>query len=168
MSLVTDTSIPSAEAGDAALVLRACESVAKGFQACRVFEGSDIASGFELLGPSGWPIKGGELTVLFKDIEKTYPIESLVTEVPFADFFGPGKWSQKDHNGELTLLAKIRYEDDNGLEHEIRAVGFVRLFVLKQGYSFMPFDSGFQAWSGSVKCEFQYSTSGRSALKCSK
>lgn len=170
VSVVIDPSMNAAQANDRTLVITGCGLPnSPGAETCRVIEGEAVASSVQLLVPGGNKIKAGEVTVLFKDIEKTFAANSEIVNIRFSDVFGPGNWDVEDHDGEMVVLGRFLYEDGNGVEKTIHALGLVRIFVLRSSYPGpLPFGSGYQAWEGTYKCIVQCSTAGRCASKCSK
>lgn len=165
--LVIDRSMEAVYAGDYTLAVSACGAVpGRGMDLCRVKEGADIASTWRLIVPakSKKQVKGGEITVYYRDISKTYPIgaDSLV-EIPWRDFFGAAKWT-RDMDGEALALAEVRYVTPDGIEEIWRARGVAKIIVTRQGYDPLPLDSGFSAWG--LTCKISYSTAGRSDVKC--
>jgi hypothetical protein len=169
VSIVIDTSISAAEAGDFSLIISACESVNRGGTYCRVVEGSEISSGAVLKVPKvGGAVIGGEVMVSFRDLSPaTFSIKDDTVDIPFSEVLGPGKWDSRYHDGEMLVLARIQYKDNAGVTQEVKALGFIRIVVLKESYAgVLPIDSGFVAFQGTFKCVYQYTTAGRSALKC--
>lgn len=163
-SLILDPSIPALEAKDYTLVLSACENTPGiGMDICRVTEGDTIASSWKLIVPQGTPIEGGEVNVYYRDIHKQYSIGGSVVEIPWREFFGADKWSD-DMDGEALALVLIRWKDDRGIIQVTKFRGIAKIVVTKQGYDKLPIDSGLNQWG--TKCKVQYSTAGRSALKC--
>lgn len=165
-TLVPDPSIQAVEAGDFTLVLSACEGTpGRGLDICRVKEGSPIASVWRLVVPiENNVFLGGELTVYFKDLSKTYALKEPVIEIPWADFFAPSSTWSRDMDGEALALALIRWKTPAGIEEIWNARGIAKVVVTNQGYDPLALDSGFNAWSRT--CKIQYSTAGRSALEC--
>lgn len=163
-STPVDPSVEAVKSGDLTLVLSACENVpARGMDICRVKEGAEIKSAWRLVVPMGKQFSGGELTVYYKDVQKTYPILTQVVEIPWIDLLGGKVW-RSDMHGEALALAIIRWTDDAGTERLLKARGIAKLIVTKAGYDPMPLDSAFSAWG--TECEIQYSTAGRSAISC--
>lgn len=134
-----------------------------GVDVCRVKEGSMRESVWRLILPDGRAVHSGQITVYYKDFSKVYPVTGTVTEIPFSDLLGAGKWEEKDSD-VATALAEIRYSDSEGVERTAKAEGMAIIVVLKSGYDPMPMDSGQENWG--VNCQVQYSTAGRSALVC--
>lgn len=162
---ILDPSIQAVEANDLTLMVSACEAVpGRGMDLCRVKEGQPIASSWNLVLPLDKNIFiSGELTVYFKDISRTYPIKQSVVEIPWKDILGDTTW-KPEHDGEAMALAQIRWKTPEGVEEIWRARGLAKIIVTKPGYDPLPMDSGFVTWG--TKCEIQYSTAGRSAIKC--
>jgi hypothetical protein len=164
-TVVMDTSSSPVEAGDKTLVLSACQGTpVAGFDACRVKEGQAVDSVWRLFFPvpSG-NVTGGEVQVNFKDVVKSYAITGPLLEIPWADFFEDKVW-RLSYNGIALALAVVRYKDKEGIEETVRARGEARVLVLKEGYDPMPIGSPFGTFK--TKCVIEYSTAGRSAVKC--
>lgn len=168
VKIVIDPSINAALANDRTLVITGCGIPhSPGGQDCRVVEGEEIASGLQLLVPNGDKLKAAEAMVLFKDIQKTFTINSPVTELPFSEIFGEGRWSVSDHDGKAVVLAKLTYEDDAGVEKQINMLGNVNIFVIKKNYlGPLPWDSGYVSFKGRYICDVQCTTAGRCATRC--
>lgn len=165
-SLVIDRSMPAVFAGDFTLGVSACAAVpGRGMDICRVKENAPIDSTFRLIVPvSGGAVKGGEITLYYRDISKTYPLgDTPLVEIPWKDFFGQEKWTRA-LDGEVLALAQVKYITPEGVEEIWVARGIAKIVVTREGYDPMPLDSGFSAWK--VKCEISYSTAGRSDVKC--
>jgi len=167
VSKVVDYSMQAAEAGDRTLIVNACGAVSQAGVVCLLKENTEIESSVQFLVPFGDRISDGELTIWYMDMApKNYPITSSVVTIDLKDFFKESKWSTS-HSGELTAVARVRYEDSEGIKKEIKTLGFVRLFILKEAYAgTMPFGSGYHAWESNYNCSVQWSTSGRSAISC--
>lgn len=163
--LPVDTSMPAAEAGDLTIALSACGAVpGRGLDLCTVSEGTRIQSSWRLILPNpGKGIRGGDITVYYRDIQRSYKITGPVLEIPWSDIMGVSHW-QRGHSGQALALATIRYEDPSGLVKYVYLRGKAEILVTKAGYERMPIDSEFVAWE--TQCKIQYSTSGRSAVKC--
>lgn len=165
--LVIDRSMQAVAAGDYTLAVSACGAVpGGGMDICRVKEGAPIESSWRLIVPAKTKkqIKGGELTVYYRDISKTYTIaDKPLIEIPWRDFFGAATW-QRSMDGEALALAQIRYVTPEGIEELFWARGIAKIVVTRQGYDPLPLDSGFAAWS--TTCKISYSTAGRSVVKC--
>ncbi len=164
--LVLDRSMDAVAAGDYTLGVSACEAVpGRGMDLCRVKENAPIESTLRLIVPAGKnQIKGGEITLFYRDISKTYPITTNpLIEIPWKDFFAQDKWARA-LDGEVLALAEIRYMTPEGVEEIWRARGVAKIIVTREGYDPLPLDSGFTAWS--VECKISYSTAGRSDVKC--
>lgn len=164
--LVVDRSMNAVYAGDYTLVVSACGGTpGRGMDICRVKENAPISSSWQLIVPQtkSRRVKGGELTVYYRDISKTYAITGPVVQIPWKDFFGAPNWS-RDMDGEAMALAEIRYVTDQGIEEIWRARGIAKIVVTRQGYDPLPIDSGFTAWG--MTCKISYSTAGRSDVKC--
>lgn len=165
-SLVIDRSMTAVYAGDYTLGISACAAVpGRGMDLCRVKENAPIDSSLRLIVPAGGKaIKGGEITLYYRDISKSYPIlNNPLIEIPWSEFFGQEKWSRA-LDGEVLALAQIRYETPEGIEEIWRARGVAKIIVTREGYDPIPLDSGFAAWG--VNCKITYSTAGRSDVKC--
>ena len=162
--LVIDPSIPAVEAGDETLISSLCEAVPNGgMDVCHVKEGTAIQTGWKLVVPDGFRVDGGEVDVYYRDIHKQYGVTKNVINIPFRDFFGSTTWGPQ-HDGEALALVLIRYRTDQGIQEIMKFRGIAKIVVTKPGYDRMPIDSGFAAWG--TTCKVQYSTAGRSALKC--
>lgn len=159
-----DPSMTATAAKDYTLVSSACEAMpGRGADICRVKENTQIASSWKIVLPKDKRLLGGEINVYYKDISRSYAIDSTVTEIPWRDLLGHDTWSIDD-NGTALALAQIRFKDNQGVETVVRAKGLAILVVTKEGYDPMPIDSGFEAFS--TRCRIQYSDAGRSALSC--
>jgi hypothetical protein len=161
---IVDPSIKAAEAGDFTIMASACEALpGRGADICHVKEGSEIGSDWTMIMPTGKALLGGELTVYYKDISKTYAINGPIVRVPWADLIGHDNWESAD-DGQALALAQIRYKNNAGIEEIVRARGLAIIVVTKPGYSPMSIDSGFATFQ--TICKIQYATSGRSAISC--
>lgn len=162
---ILDPSPQAVEANDLTLMISACEAVpGRGMDICRVKEGTEIASSWKLVLPVGKnSFLNGELTVYFKDISKTYPIQAPVVEIPWSDLLGDTTW-KPEHDGMALAMATIRWKTPEGIEELWKARGFAKVVVTKPGYDVLSMDSGFVTWG--TKCEIAYSTAGRSAIRC--
>lgn len=165
-TMVIDPSMNAVEAGDYTLALSACEGVpGRGMDICRVKEGQKIFSVWRMVVPvdMNHNFLGGEVVVYFRDISKTYAIQNAVIEIPWRDFFSQDTWAE-NMDGEFLALAALRYKDASGVEKILKGRGIAKIVVTKPGYDPLPLDSGFGAWN--TTCKIQYSTAGRSAIKC--
>lgn len=159
-----DLSIKAVEAGDLTLIHSACESVpGRGVDVCRVKEGQPIEASWILIIPEGRRILGGEIKVFWKDIVKSYAVAGSVVTIPWKDIIGQEVWDM-EHRSQALALGEIRYKTNEGLEETVAVRGQAVILVLKDGYSPLPIDSGLAAFS--TTCKVEYSTSGRSAIKC--
>jgi hypothetical protein len=159
-----DPMMSAVSARDYTLVMSACNALpGRGADICRVTEGSPISSSWKIVLPSSPRLNGGEITVVYKDITKSYAITDIVTHIPLKDLVGHDTWTLED-DGTALALAQIRYKDNQGIETIVRAKGLALIIVNKAGYATLPIDSGFEAFS--TKCRVQYSDAGRSALEC--
>lgn len=163
--LKIDPSMSAVEANDLTLVGSACEGApGRGMDICRVKEGQAVSSSWRIVVPvDGRVFLDGELTVYFHGVSKTYPITSPLIEIPWSDLV-PGPFWTRDVDGEAMALAQIRWKTPAGLIEVWKARGIAKLIVTKEGYDSLPLDSGFSAWG--TTCKIQYSTAGRSAIKC--
>ncbi len=165
-TLVVDRSMPAVQAGDFTLAISACQAVpGRGMDLCRVKENAAIESVLRLIVPAGTAhVRGGEITLYYRDVTKTFAIkDSPLIEIPWKEFFGADKWSRA-MDGEVLALAEVRYETPEGLEEIWRARGVAKIIVTREGYDPLPLDSGFSAWA--INCKIDYSTAGRSDVKC--
>lgn len=167
-SLVIDHTINAAYAGDHTLIVNACGAIAQGGTICRLREGEKIVSGVDLIVPVGGAILGGEVQAIYKDLApQTFGIVTSVVSIPFSQVMGEGTWSRKEHDGDILLLATIRYKAEDNIERTTKAIGYVKLLVLDPKYDgVVGIDSGFIAWKQDFKCTVAYTTAGRSAIKC--
>lgn len=164
-TFIVDPSINAVEADDLTVV-SACQNLpVGGFDACRFREHSGISSNWSLFLPFGDHIVGGDVTVFYKDTQKSYAIRGKRVEIPWREIIGRDEWS-KSHNGIALALATIKFKDESGIERVVQARGEARLLIVSESYSVMPIDSGFVSWSQEVKCKIQYSSAGRSAVQC--
>lgn len=158
-----DLSVDAFWAGDFTLV-NTCSAVpGRGMDMCSFTDGTLIETSWKLIVPEGPGILGGEVDVYSRSVHKQYAVKGSIVEIPWAEFFGTDKW----HGGldsEIMALVVVRYKDDTGIIQSVKFRGIAKIVVTKLGYDRMPTDSGFAAWSKT--CEIQYSTAGRSALKC--
>lgn len=163
-----DLMIPAVEAGDSTLVNALsggpCAGLpVQGVDACRVKIGSSIDTTWQLVVPASKRVKRGQVTVYWKDASKSYALTGNVTNVPLRDLIGHSTWARADR-GIMTALAELEYEDSEGVMRVVRAEAMAVLMPLAASYDPLPFGSGLGAWG--AKCEVEYSTAGRSALKC--
>ena len=159
-----DPSMPAIMANDLTIMTSSCEAMpGRGADICRVTEGAPISSSWKIVLPSDSRLNGGEINVYYKDITRSYPINDVVTHIAWRDLIGHDVWEASDSSQALAL-ASIRYKDNEGIETVVRGKGLAIIQVLKQGYSVMPLDSGFEAFQ--TRCDISYSTAGRSALSC--
>ena len=163
--LVIDPSPQAVQAGDWTLMVSACEAMpGRGADICRVKEGQPIQSVWRLIVPIVPKVLiSGELTVYYKGVSKTYAIREKVIEVPWKDLVNAENW-HREHDGTALAIAQIRWRDAQGIENIWKARGLAEIMVLEAGYDPMPLDSGFAATSD--WCKIQYSTSGRSSIRC--
>lgn len=141
-----------------------CSSLpAQGADVCRFIEGTPIESSWRLVLPSGKFVSGGEVTVYWKDIQKTFAVTGPVLEIPLRDLMGHDTWDSDDTDA-ATALAQIKVKAVDGTERQILAEGLAVIIVLKPGYSPLPISSSDQAFGGD--CALSYTTSGRTSLSC--
>lgn len=164
-SIVMDPSMEPVEAGDQTLVLSACTGLpVVGFDACRVKENQPIESVWRLFFPAPHgDISGGELTVNFHDVSKSYAITGPILDIHWSDFFQDKVW-KKEYNGIALALAFVRYKDEQGVERMVKARGEARILVLAEGYDPLPIGTPFGQFK--LKCKVEFSTAGRSAVEC--
>ena len=164
-ALVVDRSIPAVQAGDYTLALSACESVpGGGMDVCRVKAGTEIDSVWTLYLPmKGKSVLGGEVDVYYRDVHRQYPILASVVQIPWKELLGSDVWLRA-HDGEALALALVRWKTPEGLEEIVQFRGIAKIVVTPEGYTRLPMDSGLSAWG--MNCEINYSTAGRSAVKC--
>lgn len=165
-NLVVDPSPSAVASNDLTLAIKACDGpLYAGFGVCRVKEGTQIASAWNIVLPKvEGIISGGEVVVRLRDVVKTYgiPKDGIVT-VPMTDLYGSKTW-EKDDTSIANATAKIRVEQNDGLETVVQAEGQVLIRVLAKDYEPMPLDSGFATWK--ARCVVNYSSAGRSAVSC--
>lgn len=151
-------------AGDYTLIASACSAVpGRGMDVCQVTDGTPIASAWKMIVPDGMAVQGGEVDVYYKDIHKSYPVIGNIIQISWSDFFGMKTWDST-LDGEVEALATVSWKDNTDIVKTTEFRGLAKIIVTKAGYNRMPIDSGFQAWSSA--CRVQYSTAGRSAIKC--
>lgn len=162
--LVIDKSPDAFASGDYTLV-SACSAVPSGgLDACYGTEGTKISSAWNMVLPKkSGTVLGTDIDVYYRDIHKAYSASGMVLTIPWADFFGTDTWGPQ-HDGVAMALAKVRWQDENGLEKVLLFRGYAKLIITKPGYARMPIDSGFAAFGAT--CKIQYSTAGRSAVSC--
>jgi len=164
-TFVMDPSPAAADSGALTLIFSACSTVpTRGFDACLVKAGQSIQSALKFQLPVGDNFISGELTMLYKDIVKTYAITEKTLHVPWKDLIQQDTWTS-DLDGTAIALALIRYNDPDGVERIMIARGEARLLVLSEGYAPAAIDSGFTAWKGKTKCVMGYTTAGRSWIQ---
>ena len=162
-TLVIDPSMSAVEANDYTLMQSICEAApGRGVDVCRAKEGTLISSDWVIVLPNGSRVKGGEVTVQYRDLTKVYPITGPSISIPLKDLMGHDSWKKEDE-GTAVVWAKVIFDSGTGLDSFI-ARGFGFFIVTDSSYDPMPIDSGFSAFQ--TDCKFQYSTSGRSASKC--
>jgi hypothetical protein len=166
-SLSVDRSMQAVEAGDYTLAMSACEALpGGGMDVCRVREGEPIESSWKLVIPEDRKaVQGWEVDVYFRDGNRPahFQGQGPLVELPWKEFLGQSTWT-KDLDGEAMALLLVRYKLENGIEEIVKFRGLAKLVVTAAGYDRLPIDSGFAAWKTS--CKVQYSTAGRSAVKC--
>lgn len=164
-TVVMDRSIPALEAGDLSLVHAATEGPPQvGIHALRFKKGDKIDEVWRLFFPVHSAVKGGEVVIYFKNqTAKPYPIKGSVVEIPWKEVVGNDTW-MPEHDGLASALAVIEYTNAEGIEETIKMRGDARLIMLEPGYDPMPFGSP-SAMTETV-CKIQYSTAGRTAVKC--
>lgn len=164
--MVVDRSMNAVEAGDYTLISSLCEATPnRGIDICHASEGTTIASEWKLFLPEHARIKGGEVVVYSRDIAKTFPIGGPMVNIPFSVFFNQTIWT-RDLDGELLALATVRYETPEGIEELAHFRGIAKIVVTRPGYSRLPIDSGFVAFTKDVTCKIEYTTAGRSNFYC--
>jgi hypothetical protein len=164
MPYTFDASISAADAGDYTLVMSACEAApGNGMDICRVIEGQKITQSWIMVLPVDKKNVGGEVTVFYRGLEKSYGITDRVLTIPWKDFFGSETW-KKDFDGEALALVSIRFKGDAGVEEQLLLRGIAKLVVVKPSYTRLPIDSSLQSWQS--ECKIQYTAAGRSAVSC--
>lgn len=161
--VVHDPSIDAFNAGDYTLVSTCSAVPGKGMDTCLVTDGTPIESSWRLLVPTGKDVLGGEVDVYSRSLHKQYPITGTVVEISWKEFFGATTWSTA-MDSEVEALVLVRWKDPTGVVQTTKFRGLAKIIVTKIGYDRMPIDSGFANWGDT--CEVQYSTAGRSALRC--
>lgn len=162
--VIVDPSPSAIASGDMTLISTCEVRVANGVVGCRVKEGDVIQGSWNLIIPaSKGQFLDGEVVVKFRNFTKPYPIVGALVQVPFVDIYGSKQWEDSD-SGLILATAKVRYKDAQGVEKIWQARGVALTLVLKPGYDTMPFGSGFAGWA--ANCDVEYSSAGRSAVKC--
>lgn len=166
-ALSLDRSADAFKSGDFTLV-NACQSApSAGFDSCHFTVGDKITSSWHLVTVP--PIKaknvtGGSVDVYYQDVHRVYPIQTWMTDVPFADLFGTAVWSAKEDEVMVEALATINWVDNAGIKQITKYRGVALILVTDPGYERLAIDSGNAAWG--AECSVQYSTTGRSVIQC--
>lgn len=164
---VEDPSRDAALEGDLTLVGSACtQAPGQGFDVCRVAEGTKVSGDWLLVIPQGATTLGGELHAIFKDTDKTYAIApgSKTFSLPWRDFFSESATWTQGMNGSVMALLTLQWKDGQGVVQTSGFRGLAYVNVLKAGYSRLPIGSSLSAWK--TNCQIEYTTAGRSAVKC--
>lgn len=158
--VIMDPSVGAVKADDYTLIQSICEAApGRGIDVCRAKEGTPISSTWVLVLPKG---KGGEVSVQYRDVTRTYAVTGTTITIPLKDFFDHENWEKTDA-GTAVLYAKVIYNSGTG-DAVFTARGFAFFIVTDNTYDPMPIDSGYSAFQ--TQCKIQYSTSGRSAIGC--
>lgn len=166
VGFVIDPSINAVDAGDLTLVSTCNAIPVRGMDLCLFKDQAPMTSSWVLVLPYDEKhFLGGEITLYFNDISKTYSVTNDSITIEWKDFFKTNKWN-KSLDGEVLALAQLRFKDDQGIESVWRARGIAKIIVTNTGYNPMPVDSGYASFEKSFKCSVQYSTAGRSAVGC--
>lgn len=164
-TILVDPSVSAVQAGDYTLAMSVCGTVpGQGVVVCRAKEGSVIASHWTLVLAQGGNIKGGECDVQYRDLSLSIAIKPGLAfyDISLADLMGHTSWATKD-SGTAVVYCNVDVDTGSGIQ-PVKARGFAFFIVTSPDYDPMPIDSGFVAVS--TDCKIQYSTSGRSAIKC--
>jgi hypothetical protein len=138
-----------------------------GFDVCRFIEGAPITASWRVVVPSGKRVKSSQIIVTFGGFRKSYAPTDGVADIPFADIFGDSVWS-KDKDGEVHALAVLEWEDDRGIVKTANAMAIARILVLSDKYAVLPMNSGLEIIDAEIRCHIQYTTNGRSAVRCER
>lgn len=164
LPFVADPSISAADAGDYTLILSACDAApGNGMDICRVVEGQPITQKWVMILPFDAKNVGGEVTIFYRGLEKSFPVTGRMLEIAWKDFLGAETWDKK-HDGEALALVSAKFKDDAGLQQEVLLRGIAKLVVVSAKYTRLPIDSSLQSWQS--ECKIQYTAQGRSAISC--
>ncbi len=166
VSFVIDPSPNAVDAGDLTLVSTCNAIPVRGMDMCLFKDTAPINSSWTLVVPhDNTHFLGGEITLYFGDLSKSYAITSDTIEISWAEFFKSSTWN-KSLDGEVLAVAKLRYKNDEGIEEVWRGRGIAKIIITSANYNPVPLDSGYIAFEKSFKCRIGYTTSGRSAVEC--
>jgi hypothetical protein len=129
-----------------------------------VQEGSKIDAVWTLIVPWNSRMVSGEMVIRYKDQRIPVSITGPKVEVKWADIVGRDTWRQDD-DVPAQATATIRFKGKE-TEEFVDLLGIAFPVVLQRGYAPLPFGSGNESWE--TECRVQYSSAGRSAVKCSK
>lgn len=165
--LPVDPSPVAVANGERNLGMQGCSTVpSRGFDVCRVVEGSLISTIWVLLLPfDEKTFINGEVELRFKDQVRSYKIQGSQLEIPLNEVFRDTDWKKK-HDTIIQAKARVKIKDGE-FERFVELLGFMFVVVLKPGYTPLPYDSGL-VYTRTKACHVAYTTSGRSYVACSE
>jgi hypothetical protein len=166
-TLTIDASTDAFASNDLTLVNSCQAAPSGGFDSCRFTVGDSVNGSWTLIAPkpqTALQVTGGTIDLYYRDLHKSYPVTDWATSILFSDFFGISKWTNAYDEGVVEALLTLNWIDNEKVNRITKYRGVALLLVTAAGYDRMPIDSGNQAWGTS--CDVQYSTAGRSAVKC--
>jgi len=152
------------DAGDKSLIHSACHAgPTVGFDICKVHEGRKIKEVWKLIVPFDNRVDYGAIRVQWKNKVKTYRIKSVVVSIPFRDIIGENVW-KKDHEAPIQAQVGLKLKNSNGESQWVDLLGYAFPIVLTESYKPFFMDSGDQYFE--TRCKIQYTTAGRSDIRC--
>ena len=133
----------------------------RGADILRVQAGSPVQQSALVVLPDHSQISSGTVDVEVAGVHKGYTWSGTTLTFAWSDFFGP-TWVQGSST-VAKITGSIEYTKPVGTGF-FDIEGFVFIVVYDTGYTPLPVDSGYEAWTSS--CQVQMTTSGRTALKC--
>lgn len=153
-----DTSENAILGNDKTLVMNSCNvALDQGVQVCRVKTGSPITLKFHAIIPWFKESFSSEVNIRFQDKIKSYAVYDSQFVLSWGEFFEESTWSE-DQDGLIQIMVTTKSDG-----FYTRALGYVYIVVLKEGYSPLPIIK--KEDRGSL-CKVVYSENGRSSMYC--
>ena len=149
---------------DKTLIHGACKKAPnQGVDICRVVEGSEIDSDWNIFLPWAESAVQATVRVRYKDRTLSFKFADRFATIPFKEVIGRNYWGVDD-DGPVQALATIEFDDGPGQKY-VQALGYAYIIVLRKGYTPLPLNDS--NTFGELNCKMQFTDSGRSNFTCS-
>ncbi len=163
LPLPLDPATTAAVGGDVTMIQSACgEQLGHGYDVCRVTEGADVSETWTFAFPWAPGFVDGDLNIEYLGQTHMFKITGPSMDIQWRVLTGGDKWTV-EHAKPAQARAALRFDAADGA-HWVDLLGFAFPVVLKKGYAPLPFGSGIKI--SDLACTVQYSSAGRSVIRC--